>query len=71
MARKTLTEKACEAYNKARGLQYPNPGYLYFADIKGTGKRSVWACNATGGVTRSSHNKRRALETIISIRAIT
>lgn len=54
----TTTEKLLIELNAARGVAYPDPGYTYFADVRGDGRniKSVWTILASGGVTRSDLN---------------
>ena len=58
--RKTVIDKLCDKYNRAKGFTYPSIGYIYFADIKGDGTilpRRVWeVITAGGGVSRSVLN---------------
>jgi hypothetical protein len=68
-----VTEKLLAELNAARGVQYPEKGYSYFADIRGNGgpiRRAVWTImNGDGGVTRSCLNGKTARETCENIRA--
>ena len=58
--RKTVIDKLCDKYNRAKGFTYPSIGYLYFADIKGDGtklNRSIWVIiTQNGGVSFSFLN---------------
>jgi hypothetical protein len=45
-------DKLCEAINKARGVTYPQKGYLMFSDIRGDGtkrRRLVYSVMNDGG----------------------
>ena len=58
---KTKTDLALGALNEARGLKYPDIGYLYYANVTGDGRspayRSIWCIvNAEGGIVRSHFN---------------
>jgi hypothetical protein len=62
----------CHTINEARGLKYPDIGYLYFGDIKGDGRyrRKVWVVtNRNGGVT-AVHNGQHYRETAANLRNI-
>ena len=64
----TRTEAACKDHNERKGLTRNQVGYIYYADVKGNGRKAVWAViNENGGVTRSGHNQRSAAATIASI----
>lgn len=58
--KRTLTDRLLDELNAKRGLEYPDVGVCYFAEIKGDGirrPRSVWTViNPNGGVTRSHLN---------------
>lgn len=69
--RKTTTEKLLTQLNIKRGLEYPDIGYSYYADIRGDGRniRSVWTIiNEGGGVTYSNLNGSTPRETCDKIR---
>ena len=58
--RKTVTDRLVERLNKARGLSYPDIGYMVFADVIGGGSkggRKLYTIfNEQGGLVCSSHN---------------
>lgn len=57
--RKSTIDNLCDKLNHNRGLTYPSIGYVYFADIRGDGrrKRALWEIiNSGGGVARSIIN---------------
>ncbi len=61
MPRKTKTDLALAALNEARGLKYPDIGYLCYTNVTGDGRspayRSIWhIINAGGGIARSHLN---------------
>lgn len=69
---KASTESLLAELNTARGLQYPEVGYCYFADVKGDGTyspRVYTIVNTQGGVTLSCLNAPTARERCEKIRA--
>lgn len=51
-------DKLCEAINKARGVTYPQKGFLMFSDIRGDGmrRRRVYAVMNDGGGVCAVYN---------------
>lgn len=72
MAR-TETDKLLDKLNERRGVQYPQVGYLYFADIRGDGsniKRVYQIINIGGGVSLAHDlNDRNPVKRCAKIRA--
>lgn len=70
--RLTTIDKLCQAINAARGLQYPNKGYLYFADVKGDGRRRrrVWCITSDAGGITSTHNGKTYRHTAAALREV-
>ena len=67
---KSTIDKLCEALNAARRVKYPMPGYTFFADVKGDGrrKRLVYiVTNKNGGVT-ACYNGATYRETAANLR---
>jgi len=60
-------ERACQRLNKARGVKYPERGYIQWADIRGDGRnrRGLYVTiNDQGGVTSSGLRGKTMRETV-------
>lgn len=70
--KKGVIDKLCEAINTARGLSYPDIGYLYFANIAGDGRkhRTVYAIVTQGGGVVAVHNAGSPLKTAKKLRDV-
>jgi len=67
-----VTEKLLKELNEARGLKYPDIGYLYWADVTGSGvynPRVYQIINPGGGVSLSEYNDANAKKRCAKIRA--
>ena len=67
-----VTKKLLKELNEARGLKYPDIGYLYWADVVGSGihsPRVYYIINSDGGVTLSEYNAANAKKRCAKIRA--
>jgi hypothetical protein len=69
--KKCKIDKLCDAINAADGLTYPEPGYLYYANIVGDGRkhRNVYATMKGGGVCAvfNGKNTRETVQTLTSV----
>ena len=68
----SVTQNLVADYNAARGLKYPDVGYLLFQDVKGDGhsKPALYVIyNAAGGVSYSSMNNRNPRARCAALRA--
>lgn len=70
--RKTIISTLCDLINEANNIQYPQPGYYYFADVKGDGRniKSVYIVMSGGGVVYSSANGSSRRKTAENLRII-
>lgn len=70
--RKTTIDKLCDAINQASRVSYPMPGYLFFADVRGDGRRArrVYAVTHPSGSVTACHNGPTYKQTAANLREV-
>lgn len=68
--RQTTIDKLCKTLNEANRVAYPMRGYVYFADIKGDGRkrRRVYMVTSDGGGVTAIFNGATYRQTAANLR---